>query len=89
MRFFALLFLLLTALSGPQNHHYHLQSSTQMGSHEGLSIAHFGREFRRQDSGSALHLQQRFDRFDVGEGAQVGVGLVHGRHLGFKLRLPF
>lgn len=90
MRYCALLFLVLAAaMHAPPRGRHPMPSGFQMRSHDGPSIANFGRQFRRDDAAVAPREQQRLDRFEVGNGAQVGVGLVHGHHLGFKLKLPF
>jgi hypothetical protein len=90
MRYCALLFLILAAaLHAPSRGRHPMPSSFQMRPHDGPSIANFGRQFRRDEGEEAPRQQQRLDRFDMGNGAQLGVGLVHGHHLGFKFKLPF
>jgi hypothetical protein len=88
MRRFALFFLTLTALHAPHGHHA-MPSNWQMRAHDGNSASDFGRRFRQKDEAELPREQMRLDRFDMGNGAQVGVGLVHGRHVGFRFKLPF
>jgi hypothetical protein len=91
MRYYALLFLTLAAaFHAPPRGRHPMPSTFQIRPRDGASTVNFGRQFRRDDAAAApREHQQRLDRFDVGNGAQVGVGLVHGRHLGFKFKLPF
>jgi hypothetical protein len=90
MRYYAPLFLMLAAAFHAPPHGRHPMPSTfQLRPHDGASSVNFGRQFRREEGGEAPREHQRLDRYDVGGGAQVGVGLVHGRHLGFKFKLPF
>jgi hypothetical protein len=89
MRYSALLFLMLAAMHAPQRGRHPMPSSFQIRPHDGSSATNFGRQFRRDDAAALPREQLRIDRFEMGNGTQLGVGLVHGRHLGFKFKLPF
>jgi len=89
MRCFALLFLLLAAQRAPFGHHHPMPSNWQMSPHEGSAAGDFRRRFRSKDEAQSSGQQMRLNRLDVGNGAQLGIGLVHGHHAGFRLKLPF
>lgn len=91
MRYLSVAFLVLMAAHGPLHHHSHhpMPVNLRMGSPDGISPRDFNRTLGHVDKAEFQPVARRLDRLDMGNGANLGVGFIGGRHMGLKLKLPF